>query len=215
MASLANLVTDVRASIPEVPKSVIQLYLLRAARTFCQETRAWRVDFLLSVTGTIATQSLVSSLPTGTELVDIISIKNTGGGQPVSPRTYAWLDTNTSDWRSDTGLNANYYLMDGNNTIRWVPTPSKTTANLYDVRVAVKPLRTATSLDTTLTNHYDEELINGTLGLLYMMPRKPWTDLNLAQYHQSMFMNSMPRARAEATDEFQTGVPRKVKYGGL
>jgi len=215
MASVAELVTDIRASVPDVPKAVIQKYLMRAARTFCQETRAWRVDFLISVVTVVPTVSLAAKIPSGTELVDVISIKNTGGGEPVHARTYSWLDTNTSDWRSDTALNANYYVLDGNNTLRLVPTPSTTVASLYDVRVAVKPLRTATTLDSVLTNHYDEELIHGALSHLYLIPRKPWTDLNLAQYHQGMFLNSMPRARAEATDEFQVGVARKVKYGGL
>lgn len=215
MASVTELVTDVRAEIPEVPKIIAQKYLMRATRMFCQETRAWRVDFLVSTTATIATITLTSKFPSGTELVDIVSVKHTDGGAPVEPRTYNWLDKNLTDWRSDTALKANYYVLDGNNIMRLVPTPSTTVADAYDVRVAVQPLRTATTLDSVLTNRYDEDLINGTLALLYRIPRKPWTDLSLAQFYQVKFNDSMPRARSEAADEFQTGVPRKVRYGGL
>lgn len=215
MAALTTLVPDVRSEIPDIPSFVAERQLLRAARVFCQETRAWRVNIEVSVTQTVAKVVLTSLLPTGTELVDIVSLKNTAGGEPVVPRTFSWLDENLTDWRSDTGPNANYYVLDGNNTMRLVPTPSATTAYLYDARIAVKPLRTAAALDDVLLNKYDEYLIHGALGYLYFMPRKPWTDLNQGQYHQAAFMNSWAQARAEAADEFQVGVPRKVKYGGL
>lgn len=215
MAALISLVEDVRASIPDIPSFVAERQLLRAARAFCQETRAWRVNIELSVTTTIATINLTSLLPANTELIDIISMKNTGGGDPPAKTTYAWLDKNTSDWRSETDLNARYYLLDGNSTVRLVPTPSVTTAYLYDLRVSVKPLLTATALNDLLVNRFREELIHGAMGHLYLIPRKPWTDLNLATYHQAQFMSSWPAARAAAADEFQTGVLRTVKYGGL
>jgi len=215
VALVTSLVPDIRASIPDIPSFVAERQLLRATRVFCQETRAWRVDFLMSVVGTVGTVTLTSQLPAGTELVDIISIKNVGGGEPVEARTYTWLDKNTSDWRSETDRDARYYVLDGNNIIRLVPTPSTTVASLYDIRVAVKPLRTATTLNDVLVNKFDENLIDGALAYLYLMPRKPWSDTKLAQYHKAMFINSLPGARAAAADEFQVGVPRKVRYGGL
>jgi hypothetical protein len=142
-------------------------------------------------------------------------MKNSSGGAPVVPRTFSWLDENLSDWRSQTSDLANYYVLDGNNTIRLVPTPTTTTANLYSVRVAVKPTLAAITLDDVLVNKYRESLISGALGLLFMLPRKPWTDTRMAGFHTASFEGAMPPARAEAADEFQTGVPRKVKYGGL
>jgi hypothetical protein len=142
-------------------------------------------------------------------------MKNNGGGEPVHPRTYSWLDQNTSDWRGQTDIAAKWYVRDGNNTLRLSPTPSSTSANLYTARVAVKPLLTATTLDDLLVNKFSEDLIHGALGQLYLIPRKPWTDLNLGQYHQALFSESFAGARTAAAEEFETGVPRKVKYGGL
>ena len=72
MATLTELVEDVRSDIPDIPGFVAERQLLRAARSFCQETRAWRVNIELSVTTTIATIDLGSLLPAGTELIDII-----------------------------------------------------------------------------------------------------------------------------------------------
>ncbi len=215
MAALTVLVPDILAEIPGIPSFIAERQLLRAARLFTEDTRAWRASVQMSVTATVATVDMTSLLPTGTELVDIISMKNVGGGEPVHPKTYSWLDQNTSDWRSQTDIAAAWYVQDGNNTVRLVPIPSATTANLYDVRVAVKPLLTATTIDDLLVNKFSENLIHGALSFLYLIPNKPWTDGGLAQYHNVMFLDSFSAARVEAAEEFQTDVARKVKYGGL
>jgi len=215
MTALSVLVPDVRVEVPDIPSFVAERQLLRAAREFCEETRAWRVNVQISVTATVATRNIASLLPTNTELVDVVSIKNTGGGRPVTPTTFAWLDTNHANWRSDTDLNAQYYVLDGNNAIRFVPTPSTTTAALYNARLAVKPTLSASSISDVLGNKYDEVLVHGALSKLFLIPRKPWTDANLAQFHMGLFRASFAPARTEAAEEFQTGIPRKVKYGGL
>jgi len=215
MTALSVLVPDVRVEIPDIPSFVAERQLLRAAREFCEETRAWRVNIDISVVATVPASNITALLPTGTELVDVVSIKNVSGGEPVKPRTYAWLDQNMSDWRSETDLNAIYYVLDGNNAIRFTPTPSVTTAALYNARVAVKPTLSATDINDVVTNKYDEVLVHGALSKLYLIPRKPWTDANLAQFHLALFTSRFAAARTEAAEEFQTGIPRKVKYGGL
>ncbi len=215
MTAISDFVPDVRVEIPEIPSFVAERQLLRATREFVEETRSWRVNIQVSTTVDIATVNLVGFLPANTELVDIISAHNINGGAPPIPRTYAWLDKNVSDWRTNSALDAKWYMLDGNTTIRFVPTPSATVVDQYDVRIAVKPLLTATIIDDVVANKYNELIIHGALAKLYLIPRKPWTDANLAVFHQNMFQAGMPGARTEAAEEFQTGVPRKVKYGGL
>lgn len=216
MAAISTLVPDVRVEIPGVAAFVAERQLLRATRVFCEETRAWRTNISVGVSAATPTVILTSLLPTATEMVDVISVKNSvDGGEPVHPRTYAWLDQNRTNWRAETNNYATYFLLDGNDTIRFVPTPSDTIANLYDVRVAVKPLLTATTIDDILANKFREELIHGALGYLYAIPKKPWSDPGLATFHINAFNSGIPAARTAAAEEFQTGVPRKVKYGGL
>jgi len=215
MVAISSLVPDVRVEIPEVPSFVAERQLLRALREFAEETRSWRVNIVVSTTADTATVDLTTLLPTNTELVDIISVKNADGGAPPKPRTFAWFDENVSDWRSDTALDAKWFVLDGNNTVRFVPTPSTTVSNQYNVRVAVKPLLVATTINDVIANKYDELLVHGALSKLYAIPRKPWTDMNLGQYHLILFQGGFPAARTEAAEEFQTGVPRRVKYGGL
>ena len=215
MAAVTDLVPDIRSDIPEIPSFVASRQILRSVRELAERARVWRVDVSLSTIADTPTIALLALLPANTQLVDVISIKNTGGGAPLVPSTQAWLDTNISDWRNESNDDSKYYMLESDNTIRLAPTPASTTADLYFARLAVKPLLTATVVDDVVFNKYDELIIHGALGRLYALPRKPWTDFNLAQYHQAQFMTGIPSARTEAADEFQTGIPRKVKYGGL
>lgn len=216
MAALTTLTPNIQAEIPEVPTFIASHQLLRAIREFCEETRAWRVDVVLAVVAATPVVALTTLLPTDTELVDIITIKNVDGGEPLEPRTMSWLDTNISDWRTQTEIDARWYLREAAGSLRLVPFPSSTISGKYFVRVAIKPiLADATTVDDIILSRYDEVLTSGALARLYMTPRKPWTDLNLGQYHRAKFEMSWPGARTSAADEHQTGIPRKVKYGGI
>ncbi len=215
MANFDDLLPDVQVEIPEVPAFAARRALIRAAREFCQETRAWRVSFDLSTVATQALYVLSSDTPSDTELVDIISVKNSAGGEPLVPRTFRWLDKNVTDWRSETAADATWYVMELLDTVRFVYTPSETETDKYHMRVSVKPLLTALTLDDRLVGKYSEALIHGGLARLYRIPRKPWSDGDLATYHEAMFRAEFASARTEAAEEFQTGVPRSTKYGGL
>lgn len=215
MANVNVLVPDIQAEIPELPSFIAERQILRAARELCEEARVWRTNFSFSTIENEAVIDLEGFFGGEVELVDVISIKPTAGGPPLTAATYAWLDQNLTDWSNTTALTAQWYVLDSNNNITLVYTPSTDVTNQYVARLALKPLLTTQTLNDMLVNKFSEVLISGALARLYMIPRKPWTDMNLAQYHRTMFMASWPAAMAEATDEFQTGVPRKVKYGGL
>jgi hypothetical protein len=215
MADISDMVPDVRAEIPEIPGFVAERQLLRSIREFCAATQAWRVNVQISTTADVETIDIEALLPTATELIDVISMKNVAGGQPVLPKTHAWLDENTTDWHTDTDLNAKYYIQQDLNELRLSPIPSVTTAFQYDVRLSVKPTLAATEASDILVSRYNEIFIHGALAKLYLLPRKPWSDTNLSAYHMSQFTGSFFRATAEAADEFQKGVARTVKYGGI
>lgn len=215
MAGFADLVPDIQVEIPETPVFVAERQIIRATRELCEEARVWRLSFDIDTVADTATVVLTNSLPANTELVDVISMKNAAGGEPLTPMTYARMDKNHSDWRSESNSDAKHYVLEANNTLRLYPTPADDATDKYHIRVAVKPKLTVTSLDDRLFNKYSEILISGALARLYAIPRKPWTDLQLAGYHRGIFYSSFPAARTEAAEEFQTGVARKVSYGGI
>lgn len=215
MASLSTLVPDVRVEIPDIPSFVAERQILRAARELCEEARCWRVNISLSTVADTATVDISTLLPTETELVDIITMKAEDGRSPVDPTTWAHMDENETDWRVETNDVACKYVISANNIIRLIPIPASTVADAYYARVAVKPTLDADELDDILVNKHDELLTRGALARLYRMPRKTWTDPSLAAHHLTAFEEGIRAARTEAADEYQTGVARKVKYGGL
>ena len=215
LVTVSTLVQDVLSDIPEVPAFVAARQYVRAARELCEEGRVWREDISVDVEVGSPAINLVTLFPASTELVDIISVKPADGSTPVTPKTQAWLDINWTDWRDQTALKATHYTQENSDSLRFVPAPAEDVTDAYTVRVALKPAADAESIDDLVSNKYSELLISGAKAHLFMTPRKPWTDLQLAQYHRANFLSGLPKARSEATDEFQTGIARKVKYGGL
>ena len=217
MTAVSEFASDIIADIPEIPVFVASRQVLRACRVLCERARVWRYDISLNTTASQATYDL-SSLYTpeaNVELVDIISMKPTDGRSPVVPVTKGWMDKNEADWRDQEALVATWFTLESNDTIRLIPTPSQTVTDAYDVRIAVKPKLDATTVDDIIYNKFYETVIAGAKSFLFLIPRKPWSDPNLAQFHLAMFNNGVIDAVPEASDDFQTGVPRKVKYGGI
>jgi hypothetical protein len=215
MAGFTALVPDIQVEIPEIPTFVAERQLVRALRELCEEARVWRISFTINTTADVPTILLSSYMPLGTELVDIVSMKNSSGGEPLAPTTYIKMDKNHTDWRNESNSDASKYMLDTNNTIRLYPTPTDTIDRKYNVRAAIKPQLAVVDIDELVLNKYSEILISGALSRLYALPRKPWTDLQQSALHRAIFYSGFAAARTEAAEEFQTGVSRKVKYGGI
>lgn len=81
-----------------------------------------------------------------------------------------------------------------------LPTPDQT----YPLRMflALKPRRTATSMDEVPFNELEDAIFHRTLQDLMSIPKNPWTDLELAAYHarQYKYLANEARARAELTN---------------
>jgi len=217
MANVAvnTLVQDIIADIPEIPVFIAARQYIRALRELCEKARVWRINDTFTVSSSLVLTDISALFPDDTELVDIVSMKPAGGETEVKPTTYARLDKNEANWRSESSLVAKQYILESNNVLRLVPSPSNNVVDAYYIRMAIKPTQATQNIESLLVNKYSELLISGAKAYLFMVPRKPWTDLQLAQFHMAQFLGGIPAARAEATDEFQTGVARTVKYGGL
>jgi hypothetical protein len=215
MTAITDLVPRVRAVVPMLPSFVAQQYILQASRDFFEFTRAWRTSFNLDETASTATYDISADLPTGTELVDVISIKPQAGGARLTPTTFVWLDEEITDWRNTEANDANWYVIDSNNTLRLIYTPSTTTTDKYYVRVAVKPTFSATTIDDLMNNKYDQALIDGAVGLLSAIPNKPWSSGEMAAFHLSKFEAAKIEGESQANDENQKGARRKMRYGGI
>ncbi|MDQ3185983.1 MAG: hypothetical protein M3Q16_05880, partial [Pseudomonadota bacterium] len=53
--------------------------------------------------------------------------------------------------------------------------------------VALKPSPASNGIDDTQFNEFDEAIVHGALARLMLSPKKPYTSVQLAAYHQQQF----------------------------
>lgn len=78
--------------------------------------------------------------------------------------------------------------------------PMPGTDQPYTIRMfyALKPTRTATSMDEMLLNELEDVIVHGALQQLLVMPKVVWNDNVLAAYHAKQFLFRLTERRARA-----------------
>jgi hypothetical protein len=210
MTAIADAAQEVRVLIPEVTKNVLHMALLAAAREYCRRSLAWRSRNLVN---TIAgTSSYEFWDPLDAIIVDIFSPKlDTDISLTKAPDNKVDLIDMELLTKQD---EPEYIFFNGvENSVQLAPIPDA--AYALTAQVALMPLPTSTVLNDDLWNRHSDAIIDGTLYRLYRMPNKSWSSQPLAGYHRVMFEDAIDHARSKAADGNMTGVPRKVRYGGL
>jgi hypothetical protein len=67
-----------------------------------------------------------------------------------------------------------------------------------NVRVAVKPSRTSTTVDDVLLENWVDAVVDGALMRLYSMPER-FGNGKLAQFHGARFQQAINKAHIEST----------------
>lgn len=139
------------------------------------------------------------TLPTGTAIAKAVEawLNDT----PIAPistddldtefngTNFPWIGTN---WRTDIGLPTSFYLQDDGTV--GLALPSDTTGNLR-INAALKPTRASTSFPTWIYERYVETIAHGAKGRIMKIPKKPYTDMNMAAYHDKEFAALIGDAR--------------------
>jgi hypothetical protein len=104
------------------------------------------------------------------------------------------------------------YVLGGPSSLTLVPTPDSN--GILTITVALKPSAISTGIDDTLFHEYREAIIHGSMARLMLSPKKPYTNIQLAAYHQQQFIiktaaAGMRVARGYARAPFQTAILRR------
>lgn len=172
--------------VPGCPDAMLNAALRQAAIDFCEQSLAWSYDHpAISV---VAATSAYPFVPPAQAIVHAI--------------TYAkFIDTEIEveisednlriwNWRAQAGTPQ--YALANPTSVRLVPTPDL--PGTLTLIVALKPSPTATGVDDAMFNEYREAIIHGAKARLMLSPKKPYTDAQLAQYHQQQFTIKTGRA---------------------
>ena len=91
------------------------------------------------------------------------------------------------------------YLQKDERTISVWGVPDKNYKSGLTLRVALKPTRASTSVESVILEDYAETIASGALYRLMMSAGKPYTNAELAAVHKGLFQQGINVARQRAT----------------
>lgn len=106
-------------------------------------------------------------------------------------------------WRTATGV-PQRFVEETNGAISVFPIPWQSC--LLEVEAAVEP--TGDTLDDAILAEYWRGIMSGAIALLSMIPGKPWTSTEAANYHQSMFNEAVDDAKVKLHQNRSIGLMR-------
>jgi hypothetical protein len=169
----------VMPDLPGCPFVMIDNALRQSAISFCEQSLAWRWDHP-DIAVAAGTAAYDFAPPVDAAVHGIIhaaldgkQIESHAGGSNIM----------IADWRNRSG--APRYILGGPAAVTLVPNPDA--AGTLTMTVALKPSPASTGVDDSQFNEYREAIIHGGLARLMLSPKKPYTNTQLAAYHQQQF----------------------------
>lgn len=196
MASFSSFYRKILVDAVGCPATMMDVYLRDAARDLCQRTLVNRAT--LAAFASVANQGEYTLTPPTADVVIAMPLRVTftdASGNVTDlgdPSSEDNMNALTPTWRTLLAApTPTTWLVEHQNKIRLVAAPNASIAAAISVRVALKPSRVAATLDDTLLEHYEEEIITKAKGDILMMADKPWSNAErghrlLAIYEQKM-----------------------------
>lgn len=188
--------TALSAFLPEVLISatgcanvVAENFIRNAAIDFCNLTNCVEVvlDPITVKAGELDTELTVGS---ATELVKIISVY--ADGKPIDPINELTLRSIDRSWKAATGTPSRF--IDSESGLRLFPTPVNDV--LIDCCVSTRPKSGASSIDDRLFTRWKSAIVHGALNKLLAIPKQPFTDIALAEFHGREYVKKVYEANA-------------------
>lgn len=210
MATLTQWYPEVLPWVQGCPPQFVRAKVLSAIEELCRRTLYWQVEAApIDIVAAQASYPLVS--PTTDTLITEVVHAFDSGNRIIS-RSEDELDLNwpkfcaegaffdggdiLTPWRQVTSDNAYFfYLPDNQTNLRLVGIPTTTKIAGLTVRLALRPLPTATTMDDSLYNHLHEEISWGAIGRLLSIPDKPWSNGKLSVYYSELFEEAIEETK--------------------
>lgn len=199
----ASVFGDIAPHVAGVPDLVLQQYMNKVAIDLCERAKVWRVTYA-PITLVASTNVYTPTSPVAqTELSAILTAK----AYLATSAKWKDLDVFTAEqvfavypgWpeiaetKEPTAVSRRDEA-----TVSVLPTPDSVQTYTLYLYAAIRPTLTATGIDSTIYSTYRRAIYHGVLHELMLMPKRPWSNDKLAQYHgrQWEFMVNAARARA-------------------
>lgn len=194
---------------PGVPRTVAQSKLLDAAIELCERSLYLR-QTLSAFDLVLNTDSYVLAPPTDHDVVMATSV--IVNGNPIGPAAEERIDSIDAYWRTGISGMPSMWYQPSPTTIKFNRLPDETVTAGILVEIAVKPTRTATTVDDELYTDWVERLANGALWRLLSMRGVEWADENLAH---GLYGPKWNAAISQAKARAAMGKTRAATYAKL
>jgi hypothetical protein len=191
-----DFLAEVLPYVQDVPEFVATNAVKNAVIEFCRKTRYWQKDLApLSAEANVANYPIET--PEGTVLVDIVQAWY--NGKLLVPKSIDALTRiyRTLDYRTLAGSPA-YFTRVIEPEILLVPYPVEALENAVTLRAALAPTRDSTGADSSIFEHYLEDIAAGARGRLYSMHGQPFSDPQGALTYERKFRVACDKARIRA-----------------
>lgn len=206
MATLSNFYPYILPHVNGCPEIVVDVNLRSAIIEFCEKSLILQRDH-----DPVTVVKNISDYDFETPISDHIVVKILRAfhkGQSLSPISPDDINDPTiynrfanDDNSTLTGAPKNIFQKD-ERTFTLFPIPDETKASSLTMRIAMKPSRSATTMQDVLYEDYAEPIASGTLSRLMLTPNKPYTNTQLAVAHQSLFVGGINKAKQLANRGF-------------
>lgn len=204
MKSLDSFLTRVMPHVIGCPDVTAKEVMVDAAIDFCEKTLILRqtLDHLDTEAGVLEYD--LSSMNQNSQESVFCPMQVWFKGcllEPVSADLIANVQAFSTDVTGNTITQSapTQYFWTAPSTLGLYPIPDVSELKTITVRAAVRPKRTATTLNDVLYDDWVEAIAAGTLARLHAMKDQPWASSDRSQIQRRYFHECIQRARVESS----------------
>lgn len=205
MIPYSDWLNDVHPDVPGCPRVVAIDAIRQTVIRFCQESMLWRYNMEPLITQ-IGVREYELDYPLDTRVVSVRAMA--WKGRNLDEKSADVLDAENPSWRTRKG-SPDAYVFANPNTILLSHEPQAQES--LSATLVLKPAQTSQACGDILFEEYRKEIAAGAIAMLMLMPKKPWTDYELAAQKESVFLTATEKAKVRASSAFGRRVRRRVR----
>ena len=188
---------ELAARVPGADNNFLEENIVRSIKEFCSESTAWR-EWVED--RTVSEGERAVDLQTGLKSHVLLVHEVLLDGRPLHQVSRLYPESEGPQqprgWVGDGYVPGRIFL---------TPVPDKDYEFGLKALVSLTVGKAPCKLPTLLTEMFYEAVLDGTLGRLYMQPRKPYSDREAASFHLRRFRRYTRQARDMASRGFTPG----------
>lgn len=205
---------EVLMEVAGAPTPLIDREIRHAAIDFCDYTLTWRTPVDLQDI-IVSTSDYDLTVPSDARVVTVLYAGR--DGVRMLPTSERRLDDEQDGWRNSTttAAGSSWYYLPDRETIRIALTPDASATDALAVMCAFKPTQTATNLPDILFDDHLEAIGHGAKARLLAIPGKPWSNPQLAAYHEAKFEKAKKKEKAERLNDYTRQSTLSIGCGAI